>query len=437
MQPNRTQVSYLAALALVFACLAAVTPAYASGREKVLYDFYGNTEQVTNPQGSLVADATGNLYGTSNLGSKNSNGVVYELVRGANGTWSDQVIYSFTGGSDGSYPNGNLIFDAAGNIYGTANQGGDYGVGTVFELSPGSVGTWIETTLYSFNYNNGTDGIYPATGLIFDAAGNLYGGTMFGGNYQDPYCAAGCGAIFKLTHNPDGSWTEATLYGLLFIDGYEIFSNLTFDAAGNLWGMATWGGTGVCYQDGSNSGCGTVFQLAPQPDGSWMFHRIYSFQGGTDGSDPVRDGNLVFDSQGNIYGATSTGGNQGCSNRYYTGCGTVFQMTPQPNGEWTETVLHVFGNAAGDGTRPHAVAFDAAGNLYGAAEGTGGYGFGNFFELKPNRKGQWTYKTLYNFGGFYGDAQYPWTTPVRGADGYLYGLARLVGAYGSIYRIKP
>src|SRR5208282_4793083 len=164
----------------------------------------------------------------------------------------------------------------------------------------------------------------------------------FGGNYQDPYCAAGCGAVFKMTHNPDGTWTESTLYGLLYIDGYEIFSNLTFDAAGNLYGMPTWGGTGYCLQDGDNYGCGTIFQLAPQPDGSWMYHRLYSFQGGTDGSDPIRTGSMVSDSKGNLYGATATGGNTGCANIYWLGCGTVFELSPQGNGQWTENVLYVF-----------------------------------------------------------------------------------------------
>ncbi len=442
MKPNRTQVFYLAVLAIVIVCLAASTPAYATGREKVLYQFYGASEQITNPQGELTADAAGNLYGTSALSGNYYNGVIYRLKPGANGKWTEEIVYAFTGGSDGAYPNPGFVFDAAGNLYGAANQGGDYGAGTVFELSPNPNSTWTETTLYAFGAN-ANDGWIPGSGLIADAAGNLYGGTMFGGNLQDNHCGygpgqnIGCGAVFKLAHNADGTWTESTLYSLLFIDGFEIFSNLTFDASGNLWGMATWGGTGFCLQDGSNYGCGTVFQLAPQPDGSWMYHRIYSFQGGTDGSDPVRDGRLVFDSQGNLYGATSTGGNQGCTNRYYTGCGTVFQLTPQQNGTWTETVLHVFGTATGEGVSPHAVAFNAAGSLYSITQGGGAYGYGTFFELKPGKNGQWKSTTLYSFGGAYGDAIYPWGPPIPGIGGYLYGLAKLPGAYGSMYRIRP
>jgi hypothetical protein len=425
MQPNKSQVFYFAVLAIVLGCLAAVTPAYAAGRPKLLYRFAGPGEQVTKPGGMLTADAAGNFYGVEGY-----QGVVFELIPGANGKWSDQVIYSFTGGSDGMYPNPGFVFDAAGNLYGTANQGGDYGVGTVFELSPNPDGTWSETTLYSFNYNNGTDGIYPGSGLIADAAGNLYGGTMFGGNYQDPYCAAGCGAVFKMTHNPDGTWTESTLYGLLYIDGYEIFSNLTFDAAGNLYGMPTWGGTGYCLQDGDNYGCGTVFQLAPQPDGSWMYHRLYSFQGGTDGSDPIRTGSMVFDSKGNLYGATDTGGNTGCSNRYWTGCGTVFQLSPQGNGEWTEKVLYVFPSGF-FGAEPLNI--DAKGNLFSTAGG-GTYGYGVFYKLSENRKGAWTYDVLYNFDSYNGDML--GMGPLTLVDGYLYGLGGLGGAYGGFARIK-
>ncbi|MFY9646852.1 MAG: choice-of-anchor tandem repeat GloVer-containing protein [Terriglobales bacterium] len=427
MQSNKSQVFKFAVLTIVVACLAAAIPAHAAGRDKLLYRFAGPDEQVTSPGGMLTADAAGNFYGVESY-----QGTVFELLKGANGTWSDKVLYNFTGGSDGRYPNPGFIFDAAGNMYGVANQGGDYNVGTVWELSPQPDGTWTETTLYSFNNNNGTDGIYPGSGLIADAAGNLYGGTMFGGNYQDPYCAAGCGAIFKMTHNPDGTWTESTLYGLLYIDGYEIFSNLNFDAAGNLYGMATWGGTGFCLQDGDNDGCGTIFQLAAQPDGSWMFHRLYSFQGGTDGSDPIRTGSMVFDSKGNLYGTTATGGNTGCSNRYWTGCGTVFEFSPQGNGQWAEQVLYVFPTGGPGVGGASVLNIDAKGNLFSITAG-GTYGYGVFYKLSDH-KGVWTYDVLYNFDSYNGDIL--GMGPLTPFDGYLYGLGRLGGAYGGFGQIK-
>ena len=437
MKPNRTQVLYLAVLATIIVFLAASTPAYATGREKVLYQFYGANELVHHLCGKLTADAAGNLYGVGCSADNNYNGLIYRLKPGAKDKWTEEVIYNFTGGSDGSGPNPDLVFDAAGNLYGAANQGGDYGAGTIFELSPTPNGTWTETTLYSFG-GPLNDGIFPGSGLILDAAGNLYGGTMFGGNWQDNHCYnginnTGCGTIFKMTHNPDGTWTESILYSLLFIDGWEIFSGLTLDAAGNLYGMATWGGTGspnLCI-----AGCGTVFQLAPQPDGSYMFHRLYSFQGGTDGAYPVRDGHLLMDSNGNLYGATTFGGSWSfyCSSEY-NGCGTAFQLTPQPNGTWNESVLHAFGN---EDAGIYSMSFTAAGVLAGVTGAGGAYNGGTFFELKPGSKGQWKYKDLYDFGSAYGDALNPEGPLTLGADGNFYGLSWLVGAYGTMYRIKP
>lgn len=435
MKSKRQLTLLVTAFIVVFGFLTTTAPAFAAAKEKVLYRFWKPGGEVQRPGGPLVSDAAGNLYGTAPAGGANGFGTVYEMVRGANGHWSEKVLYSFAGGSDGT-PNPSLVFDPAGNLYGTTNQGGTYSTGTVFELTPGSGGTWTETVLYSFNPNNGTDGIYPASGPIIDAAGNLYGATMFGGNYQDKQCAAGCGAVFKLAPGAGGIWTESTLYALVYIDGYEIFSNLAFDSAGNLYGMATWGGTGTCYQDGSNYGCGTVFELTPKSNGKWTFKRLYSFQGGTDGSDPVRTGSLVFDNKGALYGSTSTGGNQGCSNRYYTGCGTAFQLTPKGNGKWTEKVLHRFGNKTGDGAGPSALTFDAAGNLYGAADG-GAYSEGAVFELAPGANGKWTEKVLYSFGGKFGDAVYPTSPLILDSAGNLYGTAGLTGYYGAFYEIIP
>lgn len=427
MHSNKSQVFYFAVLAIV-ACLSAALPAHAAGRPKMLYRFAGPNEQVTSPGGILTADAAGNFYGVSEFGP--SPGSVFELIHEANGTWSDKVLYTFTN-SGGVLLNPGFVIDAAGNVYGTTDLGGDYNVGTVWELSPQPDGTWTETTLYSFNYNNGTDGIYPGSGLVADTDGNLYGGTNFGGNYQDPHCPAGCGAVFKMTHHPDGSWTESTVYGLLYIDGLGIFSSLNFDAAGNMYGMASAGGTGACYQDGGLTGCGTIFQLALQPDGSWIYHRLYSFQGGADGSNPIQTGSMVFDSKGNLYGTTDTGGNTGCSNRYWTGCGTVFQLSPQGNGEWTEKVLYVFPDGF-FGAEPLNV--DAKGNLFSTNVGGGTYGYGYFYKLSENRKGEWTFDTLYNYdssnGAFLGMG------PLTLVNGYLYGLGGLGGAYGGFGSTK-
>ena len=167
--------------------------------EKVLLNFNG-MDGGFYPEAGLILDPEGNLYGTSSAGGTYGYGTVFELTPAQGGGWTQTVLYSFMFGRDGAYPQGGLIFDAVGNLYGTTPYGGTYGYGTVFELSPVAGGGWTETVLYSFNDNNGTDGVYPEAGLIFDAAGNLYGTTLVGGPY---YCPGGdgygCGTVFELT----------------------------------------------------------------------------------------------------------------------------------------------------------------------------------------------------------------------------------------------
>ncbi len=446
MQPDRARKFYFAVMALLVGCFIAATPAHA-GVAKLQYAF-GPLDQVDRPQSTLTIDSAGNLYGTSFGGDNPTPGIVFEMVKGPNGKFTEKIIYNFTGGSDGNGPNSGMYLDAAGNLYGTAGGGGDTGNGTVWELSPNPDGTWTETTLYSFmGYSSGAnsgDGGFPYTGLVADAQGSLYGGTWLGGNFSDPYCGgAGCGIVFKLAHNPDGTWTESVLHAFLFIDGFGIATNLNFDAAGNLYGMSAGGGTGVCLTDFShfpyNIGCGTVFQLALQPDGSWIFNRIFSFQGnqqgGTDGYGAVRNGGMVFDSKGNLYGTTINGGSQGCVNNWTTGCGTVFELSPQPNGKWTETQLHVFGDVP-DGEGPQSLIM-RNGILYGGAQGGGANLQGTFFELKPNAKEQWNYKTLFNFLWEYDYPTSPQGPFVVDSTGTFYNVGGLPGAWGSIFSIKP
>jgi len=199
-----------AVVGIVVGILTAASPAIAAPTEQVLYSFCsvsgcadGNT-----PLAGLISDAAGNLYGTTPSGGSISNcstgcGTVFELTPGAGGTWTETVLYSFcpaNGCSDGAYPeSGNLVFDAVGNLYGTTAFGGAYqsacgghDCGTVFELSPDGGGKWTETVLHSFG--NGTDGREPLASLIFDAAGNLYGTTAFGG-------ADAGGTVFELSEN--------------------------------------------------------------------------------------------------------------------------------------------------------------------------------------------------------------------------------------------
>ncbi|MGA2369618.1 MAG: choice-of-anchor tandem repeat GloVer-containing protein [Candidatus Korobacteraceae bacterium] len=271
------------------------------------------------------------------------------------GGWTEKLLYSFcaqTNCPDGEYPYAGLIFDAAGNLYGTTQSGGNvggncgtYGCGTVFELTPTGGGSWTEQVLHAFN---GTDGSTPFAGLIFDAAGNLYGTTEDGGAYGE-------GTVFELTLIAGGGWTEQVLYsfGNGTGDGTAPIAGLIFDAAGSLYGTTVSGGTYTCF---GGDECGTVFELTPTAGGGWTEQVLHNFTGAyNDGAYPY--GDLIFDTAGNHYGTTSEGGN--------AGAGTAFELTPTEGGSWTQQVLHSFGIGT-DGARPNAgLVFDAAGNLYG------------------------------------------------------------------------
>ena len=174
MRGKRLSIGLRAALA-IFAATLFMTSTWAAAQEKVLHSFNNNGTDGLSPDAGLIFDAAGNLYGTTYAGGTYNYGTVFELTPAAGGGWTEKVLHSFSNGTDGGYPVAGLIFDAAGNLYGTTYRGGTYGCGTVFELTPAAGGSWTEKVLYSFG--NGTDGAYPDAGLIFDAAGNLYGTT--------------------------------------------------------------------------------------------------------------------------------------------------------------------------------------------------------------------------------------------------------------------
>src|ERR1019366_8743737 len=181
MRVNRPSIRLMATLA-IFTAILFVTSTWAAAEEKVLHSFSGGADG-TYPYGGLIFDAAGNLYGTTTSGGTSNTGTGFELTPAAGGTWTEKVLHNFNnGGTDGTRPYARLTFDAAGNLYGTTYGGGAYNsYGTVFELTPAAGGTWTETVLWSFG--NSTDGSYPWAGLIFDGAGNLYGTTSGGGTY--------------------------------------------------------------------------------------------------------------------------------------------------------------------------------------------------------------------------------------------------------------
>jgi uncharacterized repeat protein (TIGR03803 family) len=260
----------------------------------VLYQFTGGSDG-SLPIGELVLDEAGNIYGTTARGGSSQNGVTYELTP-SNGTWTQTVLWSFSGGNDGGKPAGGLIFDSAGNLYGATQVGGAYGYGSVFQLVPAGSG-WSLNTLYGFQ--NGNDGANPAGGLIFDPSGNLYGTTSSNG-------PKGGGTIFELARQPSGTWVLTVLYALAGQAGGGSQASLTLDAAGNLYGTT--------YKDGSD-GYGSVFELIPS-NGSWVYADLHDFTSGSDGAKSVS--NVSLDANTNLFGTALAAGGYGY--------GTIFEI---------------------------------------------------------------------------------------------------------------
>ena len=417
MRGKRLSIRLMAALAIVAVTLFTMSTG-AAAQEKVLHSFLNNGTDGNSPDAGLIRDAAGNLYGTTHWGGTVSScptgcGTVFELTPAAGGTWTEKVLYSFSGGADGTAPYAGLIFDAAGNPYGTTSQGGSYDYGTVFELTPTGGGTWTEKVLHSFNY--ATDGANPYAGLIFDAAGNLYGMTVLGGLFNG-------GTVFELTPAVGGSWTESVLHNFgSGTDGANPYAGtLVFDAAGNLYGTTESGGT---------SNYGTAFELKPAAGGTWTEKVLHNFNNdGADGADPVAG--LVFDAAGNLYGTTESGGPYNW--------GTVFELTPTAGGTWTEQVLRNFNNDGTDGFLPSAgLSFDAAGNLYGTTFYGGTYGGGTVFELTPAAGGTWTEQVLHSFNSDGTDGYQPIAGLILDGAGDLYGTTYAGGSsnVGTVFEI--
>jgi len=424
-------------------------------------------------------------------------GLLASRPAGAQGKPQEQVLYSFARSSSGGQnPVAGLIFDKAGNLYGTTEYGGSgtcttpqtTGCGTVFELSPQSGGGWTEAVLYNFQ-NEG--GINPRAGLVIDSAGNLYGTTYQGGG---GICAYGCGNVFELSPQSGGGWYETVLYTFQGgEDGESPLGGLIFDSAGSLYGTTSGGGTG-------SPGGRTVFELSPQSGSRWIEKILFNFSGIPNGSTPL--GNLTFDVAGNLYGTASAGGNYGCY--YGTGCGVAFRLEPRLHGSWAEKVLHQFGVTAGDGEYPNGslildasgnlygttyeggsencdvdescgiifeispkpgggywpetilysftfnyinsagdrhigpVTFDSSGNLWGTTEEGGAHGGGAVFELFPQSGGGWSEKLAHSFKSGSLDGHYPWSGLVLDSSGNFYGTTEYGGTQGvgTVFEIK-
>lgn len=412
---------------------------WAGSKEKVLHSFNGKDGNW--PTASVIFDSSGNLYGTTFMGGANVCGTVFELVPQANGKWDEKLLHSFNG-ADGCYPNaGQLLIDSAGNLYGTAEGGGTYSNGVVFELSPHSDGTWQENVLYNFcQASNCVDGAWPFANLLMDVLGNLYGLTVYGGANSSECDGFGCGTVFQLTPTGSGMWAEAVLYSFCSMtgcaDGAEPWTGLTSDAAGNLYGMTNEGGIYNC-----ELGCGTVFELVAGSNGIWTEKTLYNFcsaQGCTDGARPW--GTLAWDVNGNLYGITSDGGTRARR-------GTVFRLTGGQGGAWTEKVLHRFQlhNRPHDGVDPESgLLVDAAGNVYGTTRAGGIYGYGTVFKVQTKGNDRWHEVVLYSFNNKRKKGFDPNAAVISDAAGHLYDTTSEGGAHtcgaqpcGTVFELTP
>jgi uncharacterized repeat protein (TIGR03803 family) len=330
--------------------------------ETVLYTFQNCDRSGLYPIGALSIDKSGNLYGAEyGFSAADGSGLVFELTKQTNGTFTYRVLHNF-GGDEGG-PFGDFAWDSAGNIYGATSHDSTTFNGEVFELSPQSNGTWKETVLYQFPAPSGVGS--PAGSVVLDSQGNLYGALFYG---LDGYQGSSRGAVYELAPQPSGPWKFILLYNFPLGAGARYpNSRLTFDASGNLYGTAQ----GHSY--------GTVFQLSPNPGGAWTETTIHTFTAGKDGANPA-GAILVFDSDGNLWGTTPSGG-IGCNRNL---CGVVYKLSPQSGGPWTETIVHMF-ESASDGSEPDAGLFlDSSGNLYGTTyHGGSRYGYGTVFEITP------------------------------------------------------
>ncbi len=320
-------------------------------QEAVLYNFscYGDGK---NPHGGVSFDPQGRLDGTTVAGGSGGYctgdgcGVVFQMK-----ATTETVLHSFAGGSDGFGPGGGVVFDAAGTLYGTTPDGGIDSQGTVYQVSRNGR-QWHETVIHAFT--GGKDGGVGSLGsLLLDASGNLLGVTEIGG-------AHGAGTVFSLSPS---SKKLTTLYAFKGTpDAGSPYGGLIADASGNLYGTTYYGGA---------NGLGSVYELVRNAKGGYRERVLYSFRGGSDGSSSTST--LLLAGTGNLYGTTSAGGGT-CD------CGTIFKVNAKSG---KETVLHSFGTGTDGAYSYYGLTADTSGNLFGTTVAGGHFNQGTVFEFTP------------------------------------------------------
>jgi uncharacterized repeat protein (TIGR03803 family) len=352
-----------ASIAVPIFCLSFSSLCWAA-TENVAYSFTGGTDG-SNPAAQLIFDSQGNLYGTTVTGGDFDCGTVFKLTP-MNGQWQQSVLFSFDCFEQGKNPYGGVTLDTAGNLYGTTVAGGSGGFctgdgcGVVYKLSP-SGGSWTETVLY--NFADAPDATNPGSAVILDGNGNIYGTTPDGGLY-------GQGTVFQL-QQVNGHYVEQILYNFSGGDDGAVGSlgPLLMDGFGNLYGVTELGGA---------NGAGTVYRMRQNLGNEWDFTTLYAFQGQPDAAFPY--GGLIADAHGVLYGTTYFGGT--------SGAGAVFKLDPGPTigTSWRETVLYSFSGGSDGGYPTTTVLFDPAGNLLGttSAGGDPGCDCGVVFQLSSS-----------------------------------------------------
>jgi uncharacterized repeat protein (TIGR03803 family) len=397
------------ALVILAMTLGLATGAWA---ETILYNFNSFSGDGYYPYSGLIADAKGNLYGTTESGGAGY-GTVFELKL-SGGTYKEIQLHIFTAGvSDGAYPEySTLVRDKAGNLYGTTYQGGTYNYGTIFELKL-SGGKWTESLVHSFaGYPK--DGTYPQAGLSFDAAGNMYGTTYQGG-------ASNVGTVFQLTPSK-GKWTYKKIHSFAGGNGGEYpVGGITPGANGYFYGTT--------YYGGATYNAGTVYRLF-ESRGVWVAQSVFIFPGAAGGTYPISS--LTADAAGNFYGTTYQGG---ASN-----FGTVYKLKPGKNNKYTQSVLYSFKGGNTDGAYPWyaGVTVDAKGNLYGTTRYGSQYNEGTVWQLK-NTSGKYKEIVLHTFADTSSNDGYDPLAGVILFNNKLYGTTYAGGTHnaGTVFELTP
>ncbi len=406
-----------------------------------------------DPQSSLVRDASGNLYGVTRQGGDENWGTVFELKRKGNGRYGYVRLYTFDHDVEGFWPDGSLILDTKGNLYGAISEGGNGQCGSIFELMrPRQGGSWTLNRLHTFcsdtgagaSPNGGLTYVGQSAGVAYDGSSPLYGTTGYGGDGD-------AGVVFELSRRGH-RWQETSLYsfcvhgGSACTDGNSPSAGVILDQAGNLYGATYAGGLAATH---FRLGAGVVYELSPSGGGAWtetVLHKFCSADKCADGSAPR--GSLVLDAAGNLFGVTESGGKPCHADKGY-GCGTVYKIVPS-GADSQQTVLYAFCQKKDckDGDTPEAgLMLDASGDLYGttyfggANLGTDQFGLraGTVFRISGS-----TYHVVYSFCALANcaDGENPDASVIADPAGVLYGTTESGGEnggflVGTAFQLQP